>query len=126
MAENSKIEWTTHTFNPWRFEKGTAKAAIYPVGPDEEPWVPRDDAADRWTEPLPEWSPTAAEVLRIKGVEEVGSCGAQGFHVLVVADSVDELPAAVAHVLEQLERLFSRRMRQAASRQGAGASSAGT
>lgn len=27
MAENSAIEWTTHTFNPWR---GCTKVAAYP------------------------------------------------------------------------------------------------
>lgn len=98
---------------PWRLENGTAKASIYPVGPDDEPWVPRDDAHDRWVDPLPEWSPTIAQVIRIRGVESVDSCGAQGFHVLVTADSIDELPATVAHVREQLDRLFTARMARA-------------
>lgn len=95
----------------WRFEDGTARAAIYPVGPDGEPWCPKDDMYDD-LDPLPSWSPTEAQVCRIKGVEEVGSTGAQGAKVIVVADSIEELPTAVARVKTQLQRLFATRYRR--------------
>jgi hypothetical protein len=100
----------------WRFESGTARAAIYPVGPDDEPWVPGENRHDNF-DPLPEWSPTEAQVMRIRGVEDVCSSGAQGTRVMVVADSIEELPAAVAHVREQLQRLFTRNWERHARRQ---------
>ena len=56
MAENSKIEWTDHTFNPW-----TGCTKISP-GCDHcyaEGWAKRAGHPERWRrEPI-----TAAEVL---------------------------------------------------------------
>jgi hypothetical protein len=91
----------------WTIEDGTAKAAIYPTGPNGEPWVPKADQHDKLGfDPLPPWGPTEAQAMRIKYVVGVASCGGQGFHVLVEADSAQELPRAVAHVKERLARLF--------------------
>lgn len=70
MAENSKIEWTTHTFNPW---VGCAK-----VGPPcdncyAEVWAKRSGhpelwqgerrrtAAENWNQPI-KWNATAARL----------------------------------------------------------------
>ncbi len=93
----------------WKIEDGTARAAVYPEGPHGEPWVPRDDQHDNMGfDPLPSNGPTIAQVHKIKHVESVDSCGAQGFHVVVKARDSTELTKAVAHVKEQLARMFAK------------------
>ncbi len=91
----------------WTIGEGTARAAIYPEGPNGEPWVPHHDQHDT-IEGLPHDGPSVAQVLQIKWVEEVGSCGAQSTHVLVKANSLKELVKAVAHVKERLARMFAK------------------
>lgn len=50
MAENSKIEWTTHTFNPW---VGCTKISVGPLGACEqcyaESWAKRTGHPELWT-----------------------------------------------------------------------------
>lgn len=96
---------TTTTEGDWTIDDGTARACVYLTGPKGEPWIPRDDAQDQMGA-RPEWSPTIAQIMRMKAVECVDSCGAQGYHIEIVADTIQELPAAVAHVKQCVARLF--------------------
>lgn len=92
----------------WTATEGTARAALYPEHPDFKVWVPRNDRFDS-DFASPPWGPSIAEVMRIRGVEDVDSCGAQSYHVMVKADSTAQLVAAVAHVKARLEALFARK-----------------
>jgi hypothetical protein len=100
----------------WIFENGIAKAAIEVTGPDGEPWVPNTDSSDRKRYlPQPEWSPTENQVLALRHVCEIFS-GACSSTVIVEADSLEELPKAVAHVKAALRRLFDAGYRRHQSR----------
>ena len=94
----------------WKMVDGNARASIYPTGPNNEPWSPKTNMFDNSSPGV--IGPTEEQVMRIRGVEEVGSCGDQGYHVIVTADDYRKLQQAIGRVKKILAGYFARSIKQ--------------
>lgn len=83
---------------PIWLESGNARAAIYPEYDNGDGWIP-DISNDRDIK-------LCDDIMAIPGVEEVTSCGAQGYHIVVEAANLNKLPNAVDRVKREVYRLF--------------------